>query len=104
MAFFEESFIEEERRDYSDALSLFREGKYEILKISQLFPITTLTKILLPSAIILGTIRILVSLCDLPYNIAFTVGGITYAIVFLLFTKLLKLDYISIIKPLIKKQ
>lgn len=29
----EESFIEEERRDYSDALSLFREGKYEILKI-----------------------------------------------------------------------
>ena len=32
-ALVEKSFIEEERRDYSDALALFTEGKYEILKI-----------------------------------------------------------------------
>lgn len=73
------------------------------LKINQLFPIDTLSKILIPSIIILVSTRLIMSLFDISHIISFTIGGIIYAIIFLLFTKLMKLDYVSIIKPLIKR-
>lgn len=83
---------------------LYVVAKFFNLKISQLFPIVTLIKILLPSTIILGAIRLLLSLFNIPDIIIFIVGGITYTITFLLLAKPLKLDYISIIKPLITRQ
>lgn len=82
---------------------LYVVSKFFELKIIQLFPINTLVKIILPSIIILFFIRlILLELC-ISNIMVFIIGGIIYVLAFIVLAKFLNLDYVSIIKPLIKR-
>ena len=82
---------------------LYVVAKFFDLKISQLFPFGTLLKVIIPSATILVCTRLLLNVYDFSNILTFIIGGCIYGILFLLMTKLLKLDYISIIKPIIKR-
>lgn len=83
---------------------LFVIAKFFELKVIELFPMNAIARIFIPSVIILSLTRLALSLLETSGIIAFAIGGVTYTISFLLMCKLLKLDYISIIKPLIKRQ
>ena len=82
---------------------LYVVAKFFGLKISQLFPLDVLSKIVIPSVIILVLTRLLLSECDFSYFSEFITAGGAYCILFLILSKFLKIDYISILKPLIKR-
>lgn len=83
---------------------LFAVAKFFQLKVYQLFPVELILKILLPSIIILSIeYYLFVIYFDLKLILALVVSFILYAFLFLLYTIWIKIDYLSIFKPLIKK-
>lgn len=81
---------------------LYVVAKFFDLRVSQLFPFSTLLKIVVPSVAILVCTRWLLIAYDFSNISMFIIGGCVYGILFLLTAKFMKLDYISILKPLIK--
>lgn len=73
------------------------------LSIQKLFPTAVLAKIIIPSTIILSAARLTLTSLEWSPIITFCTGGLIYIILFITMSKFLKLDYISIIKPFIKK-
>lgn len=77
-------------------------AKFFNLAIKQLFPISTLIKIVCPSVLILITLRLLVTELAISNVSHLIIVSCAYLLIFMLVSKWLKLDYISILKPLQK--
>lgn len=77
-------------------------AKYLKVSILKLFPLELSYKIVFPSIIILFVIRYFMNLDSLVLQLI--IGAITYVILFFFWTRLIKLDYSSIIKPLLYKK
>lgn len=83
---------------------LYAVAKFFQLKVYQLFPVELILKIVLPSIIILSIeYYLFVIYFDLNLILALVVSFILYAFLFLLYAIWVKIDYLSIFKPLIKK-
>lgn len=79
-------------------------SRYFNIKIHQLFPIRVLSLILLPSCLILGLEHyILIDVFSLKPIICLIISFCIYAMIFVLYSYFVKLDYLSIIKPILKK-
>ena len=79
-------------------------SRYLNIKIYQLFPIKVLGLILIPSCLILGLEHyVLVDIFSLKPIICFSLSFCIYATIFILYSYFVKLDYLSIIKPILKK-
>ena len=77
-------------------------AKFFNLTIIQLFPIPTLSKIVCPSVLILTTLRLLGAELPISNVCHLLIATCVYLILFMITSKWLKLDYISILKPLKK--
>lgn len=74
------------------------------IKIYKLFPWKTINLILFPSIIILIGIRYcVVNYYHMDSWFAVTVSFTSYLLIFFLYSLIVKIDYVSIVKPLIKK-
>lgn len=83
-------------------LLLFVVSKYFGLKTYQLFPLKLIFQIVFPSIIILGVLYyLLVILFSLNYLIILLISTVVYFLAFYIYSKLIKLDYMSIIQPLL---
>lgn len=83
---------------------LYAVAKFFEMKVYQLFPVELILKIVLPSIIILSIeYYLFVIYFDLNLILALVVSFILYAFLFLLYAIWVKIDYLSIFKPLIKK-
>jgi len=79
-------------------------SKYFNIKIHQLFPLKVLGFILMPSCLILGLEHyVLIDIFALNPIISFILSFIIYGMLFMIYSYAVKLDYLSIIKPIIKK-
>ena len=79
-------------------------SKYFKVKLYQLFPINLIFKILAPSIVILLALHyILVNVFSLNNIVVLFVSFTFYIITFYLISSILKIDYKSIIKPLLTK-
>ena len=75
------------------------------VKMHQLFPIKLLLQIVVPSLLILIIERVLlVNLAHLNVFIVLFVSMVVYVIVYFIYTRIVKLDYLSIVKPLLSQQ
>ncbi len=76
------------------------------VKLYKLFPLRLVFKILFPSLFILIFIRETLMYCDdLRYNpiLIFVLSGIVYLCIYAIYCRMANIDYIQIIKPLLKK-
>ena len=81
---------------------LFVIAKMFQVKFHELFPLKLIGKIIIPSFIIMYALRLLLDFCNVQTPIVVLITSlIAYSIIFLGYSKLTKLDYLSIIKPLI---
>ncbi len=79
--------------------------KFFKLKLYQLFPIKLLIKIIIPSIIILYILRnVLVYCLKIDLLITLVIGFIFYICLFYIYTLYAKIDYLSIIKPIIERK
>jgi len=79
-------------------------SKYFNIKLYRLFPITLILKILIPSVfILLLEYYIIVRFINLNVFVALFVSFFLYIILYIFTSKIIGLNYLSIIKPLIKK-
>ena len=79
-------------------------AKYFNINFFELFPSKLIVKIILPSIIILVSDHyIFVELFDLNNITTLFISFITYIIIYMSISKILKIDYISMIKPLISR-
>lgn len=86
-------------------LLLYAVSRFFNIRTYQLFPIPLILKIILPSALIIGIeYYLLVMVFDINNILVLFVSFSLYAILFYFTSKIMKLDYISIIKPLIRKK
>lgn len=86
-------------------LLLYAVSKYFGLRTYQLFPIKLIVKILLPSALILGIeYYIFVTFYDINNIILLFLSFAVYIIVFYVISKIMKLDYMSVLKPLLRRK
>jgi hypothetical protein len=84
---------------------LFLVTRFFGVKLHQLFPLKLIGQILIPSAILLLVERwVLVDLCHLNNFVVLIISSVVYAVVFFGYGVLMKMDYIGLIKPLIKKK
>lgn len=84
---------------------LFMVSKFFGVKIYQLFPLKLIGLILIPSALFLLLERwVLIDLCHLNSWVVLFVSVIVYALVYYAYSILVKMDYIGLVKPLIKKK
>lgn len=84
---------------------LFMVSKYFGVKFYQLFPLKLIGQILIPSALFLLLERwVLIDLCHLNSWVVLFVSVIVYALVYYAYSILVKMDYIGLVKPLIKKK
>lgn len=84
---------------------LFMVSKFFGVKFYQLFPLKLIGQILIPSALFLLLERwVLIDLCHLNSWVVLFVSVIVYALVYYAYSILVKLDYIGLVKPLIKKK
>ena len=80
-------------------------AKFFGVRIYQLFPIKLILQILIPSVILLVLERwILVDLCQLNALITLIISLVAYVALFFIYSLVMKMDYIGIIKPLINKK
>lgn len=77
-------------------------AKYFKVSIIQLFPISLIIKILIPSIVILFLIKSFITMNMTPLT-SCIVSGISYIIVYIAYAYIVKIDYTNIIKPLLKK-
>ena len=82
---------------------LYIVAKFFGLRFVDLFPFRTIIRIFIPSVIILICTRLLLIDLELSAISIFVIAGCIYSLLFLLIAKVLKLDYISILKPLFNK-
>jgi O-antigen/teichoic acid export membrane protein len=83
---------------------LFMVTKFFGVKFHQLFPLKLIGQILIPSAILLLVERwLLMDLCHLNNLIVLIVSLVVYGGLFYGYSILMKMDYLGLIKPLIKK-
>lgn len=84
---------------------LFMVSKFFGVKFYQLFPLKLIGQILIPSALFLLLERwFLIDLCHLNSWVVLFVSVIVYALVYYAYSILVKMDYIGLVKPLIKKK
>lgn len=84
---------------------LFMVSKFFGVKFYQLFPLKLIGQILIPSALFLLLERwVLIDLCHLNSWVVLFVSVIVYALVYYAYSILVKMDYIGLVKPLIKKK
>lgn len=84
---------------------LFMVSKFFGVKFYHLFPLKLIGQILIPSALFLLLERwVLIDLCHLNSWVVLFVSVIVYALVYFAYSILVKMDYIGLIKPLIKKK
>lgn len=84
---------------------LFMVAKFFGVKLHQLFPLKLIGQILIPSAIILLIERwVLMDLCHINNLIVLIVSGLVYVGVLFVLNIVFKMDYIGIIKPLIRNR
>ena len=84
---------------------LFMVSKFFGVKFHQLFPLKLIGLILIPSALFLLLERwILIDLCHLNSWLVLFVSLIVYALVYFAYSIFVKMDYIGLIAPLIKKK
>lgn len=84
---------------------LFMVSKFFGVKLYQLFPLKLIGLILIPSALFLLLERwVLIDLCHLNSWVVLFVSVIVYALVYYAYSILVKMDYIGLVKPLIKKK
>lgn len=84
---------------------LFMVSKFFGVKFYQLFPLKLIGQILIPSALFLLLERwVLIDLCQLNSWVVLFVSVIVYALVYFAYSILVKMDYIGLVKPLIKKK
>ncbi len=84
---------------------LFMVSKFFEVKFYQLFPLKLIGLILIPSALFLLLERwVLIDLCHLNSWVVLFVSVIVYALVYYAYSILVKMDYIGLVKPLIKKK
>lgn len=84
---------------------LFMVSKFFGVKFYQLFPLKLIGLILIPSALFLLLERwILIDLCHLNSWLVLFVSLIVYALVYFAYSIFVKMDYIGLIAPLIKKK
>lgn len=83
---------------------LYMVSIYFSVKLYELFPLKLCIKILVPSAIMLLIIRLFViRILSLDYISATILGLLLYATIYLIYCKIAKIDYIGVIKPILKK-
>ncbi len=84
---------------------LFMVSKFFGVKFYQLFPLKLIGLILIPSSLFLLLERwFLIDLCQLNSWVVLFVSLIVYVLVYFGYSILVKMDYIGLIKPLIKKK
>lgn len=75
------------------------------VKLHELFPLGLIGKIIVPSFIMMYILRWLLDFCNMQTPIVMLFSSlISYIIIYLVYSKMAKLDYLSIIKPLISKK
>lgn len=80
-------------------------AKFFGTRIYQLFPIKLIVQILIPSVALLLLERwVLVDLCQLNVLVVLIISFVAYVALFYVYSLMVKMDYIGIIKPLIKKK
>lgn len=83
---------------------LFLVSKFFEVKLYQLFPVKLILLILIPSAILLILERwVLIDMLHLNSLIVFFVSFVVYGILYYIYSIFVKMNYIEIIKPLIRK-
>ena len=84
---------------------LFMVSTFFGVKFYQLFPLKLIGLIIIPSALFLLLERwFLIDLCHLNSWVVLFVSVIVYALVYYAYSILVKMDYIGLVKPLIKKK
>lgn len=84
---------------------LFMVSKFFGVKFYQLFPLKLIGQILIPSSLFLLLERwILIDLCHLNSWVVLFVSVVVYVFVYYAYSVFMKMDYIGLIKPLIKKK
>ena len=75
------------------------------VKLYELFPLSLIGKIIIPSFVILYAERILLNYCHIesPF-LVLSISLIVYVIVYCVYSVIAKLDYLSIVKPLISRE
>jgi O-antigen/teichoic acid export membrane protein len=83
---------------------LYYISNYFKIKFLSLFPILLILNILIPSVVILYSLRyLLIYIIQLEDFILILTAGIVYILFFFLWTKYRNIDYLSIVKPLLNK-
>jgi len=72
-------------------------------KVSELFPIELIGKIVIPSIIIFVIFKFLLNILNFSSSLSLILGAFFYFLLFLITSKFFKLDYLSIIRPVILK-
>ena len=79
-------------------------AKYFKMKLIKLFPLKLIADLLIPSLLILFPVRyLLINRFDLNYYLILGLAGIVYTVVFAIWINFRKIDYYSIIQPLVDK-
>lgn len=81
---------------------LFLISSYFKMPIIQLFPISLIVKIMIPSIVTLFIIKVFVTV-NMNSLKACVIGGSIYLMLYLVYAYLIKIDYLGLIKPLLKK-
>ena len=73
------------------------------VSLSNLIPLKTILTVILSSTIILFITRYAIKYLDLDNLFTILIAGLAYILLYLVASKILRLDYFSIIKPLLKR-
>ena len=80
-------------------------AKFFNLKMYQLFPVKLIALILLPSILFLFIVRyLLINTLNINYLSMFIISSVLYAVSYFIYTHYINLDYLSLIKPLIRRR
>ena len=79
-------------------------ARYFNVRLIDLFPIKLIAKIVLPSVLFLYTIRFLLDkFLHTEIIIILITGFVIYAVVYFLWSLYVKIDYISVVSPLLER-
>ncbi len=80
-------------------------ANYFGIKIYQLFPVKIILQILIPSILLLLLERwILMDFCQMKAMFVLIISFVIYVVIFFVYSQMMKMDYLDIIKPLISKK
>lgn len=81
---------------------LFLIATYFRINITKLFPVFLIAKIMIPSVLTLFFIKMFIT-SNMNSLQACVIGSIIYAVLYLIYTHFMNIDYLSLIKPILKK-